>query len=225
MKSAKKFTLIELLIVIAIIAILASMLLPTLGRARNTAKRIQCVSNLKQMGIVQMNYINDFDGWMPHNGTSAWINIMRSTYPDLVSGAKLWSGSRYGRQFWHCPSERENLAADSTPNGCSDYGGNHRWGRDESGNIVLRMSRNTKRPSVKFSHGDIALVNTRPAIYPVYFTRQGIPVSKRHDKQVNLMFFDGHVSALPYDELFRRAWDENWGAFNGVPWQDRAPWY
>ncbi|MBN2642481.1 MAG: type II secretion system protein [Victivallales bacterium] len=225
MKTRKNFTLIELLVVIAIIAILASMLLPTLGRARNTAKRIQCVSNLKQMGIVQMNYINDFDGWMPHNGTSAWINIIRATYPAEVQGDKLWSGSRYGKQFWHCPSERENLAADSSPGGCSDYGTSHRWGRDESGTSVLRMNRNTKRPSVKFSHGDIPLNNIRPTLYPTYFTRQGIPVSKRHDKQVNLMFFDGHVSAIAYDELFRRAWDENWGAFNGTPWQNRAPWH
>ena len=89
MKSAKKFTLIELLVVIAIIAILAAMLLPAISRARNTAKRIKCVSNLKQVALVQLNYFNDYDGWLPSRGGTGWINIMKVAYPDVVHGDKL----------------------------------------------------------------------------------------------------------------------------------------
>ena len=84
MKKTIQFTLIELLIVIAIIAILASMLLPALNRAREKAQEIKCISNLRQIGSCMLQYTMDFRDQLP-------ICFASMGYAPVVIESALWN--------------------------------------------------------------------------------------------------------------------------------------
>lgn len=96
----KAFTLIELLVVIAIIAILAAILFPVFAQAREKARQASCMSNLKQLGLAEMQYVQDYDERT--SGSYANSPAGRIYYPELIFPYVK------SAQVFYCPNANDN---------------------------------------------------------------------------------------------------------------------
>jgi prepilin-type N-terminal cleavage/methylation domain-containing protein len=144
------FTLIELLVVIAIISILASMLFPAFSRARESARKTVCISNLKQIGLGIMQYTQDYDEKFPV-GYPFWFTPTPANNELLVYVIDPYIKSV---QVWDCPSWKGRYAAGA------GYIGNYGFVTAPANNVI-------GVPNALPASGLAAL--NQPAEYPLLF--------------------------------------------------------
>jgi type II secretory pathway pseudopilin PulG len=113
-RTAEAFTLVELLVVIGIIAVLISVLLPALARARDAANSVKCLGNMRQVGMAVSLYVNETKGrWLPpYRMPEPTVNYVPGGAANNWNSAPYfytWLSGKYFKEdprIWICPSDR-----------------------------------------------------------------------------------------------------------------------
>ena len=174
LRLSKGFTLIELLVVIAIIGVLAGIMLPVLSRARESSRRTQCMSNIKQIGMGLIMYANENNDTFPsdtaYSDESPAMRGLNLLYDTYVSDNK----------FFNCPSD--TMVTGATNVGMSPSTANDSFEQDE-------CSYGYDRSHTTANEADVAILADRPPDTPSPTAN----TANHEGRGQNVVYVDGHV--------------------------------
>ena len=230
------FTLIELLVVIAIIAILMAVLMPALNTAKDQARRIHCISNVKNLTLAWLLYKDDNDdrlvGGHPARSTDAWMLGPQGNDPDPLEKAK--EGLRRGKLFeyakkvelYECPSDERRKRANQLAYGSYSVAGGMNGEEKEWSNRAVFTYGEIPHPAGKL----VFVEEIDPRGYNMgswVMNREGTswidPLAIWHSRSKGVMSYaDGSaiihtwVNKSTIDLATRAAWGDQ-GVFNFTP--------
>ena len=226
------FSLIELLIVIAIIAILAAMLLPALGRARDTAKRISCAGNLKQCMLALRNYADDNKEYMVLAGNRDsqynpwWTN---PGIPEALGFGKVsdknvntepYYQNVFKRKVTSCPVAKLNSATGTYLNCYGTVFSNESKTELLPGELKVDgrqylQTNKVTNSSTRAIIADSATIFTEKEVMYVERYTVSYGIALRHNGAGNIAYHDGHVGTTAERDRLKKE--------SKIPWALRFP--
>ena len=206
------FTLVEMLVVVAVIAILAGLLLPALNSAKEMALAAVCLNQQKQVSLHMNMYANDTDGYFITNGSGGWQLLSGGYgYPDLKT------------QDACCPVFFAKGALRLNSGTVEKYtGGAWSWGWNCTYGVgkawlgystpqYVRLFRQCTKPTEVTLLAD----SWRVGGYPYALLGPGVnanwgSAAAVHHKRVNVCFVDGHAGGIGYGDLIGKIYVPNW---------------
>ena len=220
--------------VIAIIAILAALLMPSLKRALEAGRTALCQSNLHQIGIGVVSYTQDNDGWMPVASGDGHYVVARAWRQDLSTYGEYLPGGPHDGAIYHCPSTSQ-YTMDLIRSGNAEYarcktagyGWNWEyagWHDNPPGGAPSKKRRNAMKveyPIALIIVGDTTDTGVLP-YHPLILTRAGgggSPPAERHNGGGNYLYLDTHVELHSVEFMWdQKNWPLFWGRDTSFRW-------
>lgn len=204
------FTLVELLVVLAVLMVLSALLLPAVNRSRSKARAIYCVNNLKQWGVAYHLYANDWKDFLPTEGSAsspaapgAWYNTLppylgKPSYKDIPGqGSSIQQFAPL--HIWVCPEKIFQSPTSSSGQNAYFYAMNERINKLGSTNLG-----HVTRFWIRYPAETVFLFDVKahsPSGEPTAsFSRY--PYRDLHGKGCHFLFADGRVAWFPTAAYF-----------------------
>ncbi len=208
------FTLIELLVVIAIIAILAALLLPALGRAKESAKAIQCLNQMRQIALASRLYAEENEDSFPRSQHSAFANKQlpweRALAPLLgvTGGPTAWTNLL--QTVYHCPNDKQTGHLSYGFNYYCEVGPDDDYpGKPQTWRKLSQITRPTS--TILYAEVSIAADHVMPALgWLTAADAENEVAARRHKQKSNYAFVDGHAELLPLNRTYNPPQTDLW---------------